>query len=95
MPNVTVPGVITSENVESVLQRELGGRLIVERPQDEAPNRLVARFSELTYANVRLDPHDSDTTFHVHGGGFLIGRAINEFGIAREVATVLKNVLSY
>lgn len=95
MPNVTVPGVITSENVANVLQRELGARLTVEHLEGESPNRLKVGLSALTYANVRLEPHDADTTFHVHGGGFLIGRAINEFGIARDVATALKKVLSY
>jgi len=48
------------------------------------------KLSTLSFATVRRDQHDTDTTFHVHGGGFLIGRMFNEFGIAREVATALK-----
>jgi hypothetical protein len=90
MPNVTVPGSITSDNAEDVLHRELGSRFTVE-PHGDTPDKLKVKLSALTYANVRVDKHESDTTFHVHGGGFLIGRAINEFGIARQVATALKN----
>lgn len=89
MPSVTVPGSITSDNAEGVLQQELGSRFTIE-PRGDAADKFKVKLSALTYATVRLDQHESDTTFHVHGGGFLIGRAINEFGIARDVATALK-----
>ena len=90
MPNVTVPGTISSGSAEDVLQKELGNRFTVE-PRGDSADKLKVKLSSLTFATVRLDQHESDTTFHVHGGGFLIGRAVNEFGIARDVATALKH----
>ena len=89
MPNITVPGSVTSDNAEAVLQQELGSRFTVE-PRDSSPDKFKVKLSTLTFATVRRDPHETDTTFHVHGGGFLIGRVVNEFGIARDVATALK-----
>ena len=89
MPNVTVSGAISPDSAEDILQKELGSRFTVE-PRGDSPDKLKVRLSALTYATVRLDQHESDTTFHVHGGGFLIGRAVNELGIARDVATALK-----
>lgn len=90
MPSVTVPGSISSGNAEDVLQRELGERFTVEQRGDST-DKLKVKLSTLTYANVRLDHHEADTTFHVHGGGFIIGRAVNELGIARDVATALRH----
>jgi hypothetical protein len=87
---VTVPGSISSDNAEDVLQRELGARFSIEPRGAAAADKFKVKLSALTYATVRRDQHEADTTFHVHGGGFLIGRAINEFGIARDVATALK-----
>jgi hypothetical protein len=39
---------------------------------------------------VHLDAADNSTTFHVHGGGLVISRMINEFGIAKRVAQTLE-----
>jgi hypothetical protein len=39
---------------------------------------------------VHLDPGDNTTTFHVHGGGLVISRMINEFGIAKRVAQAIE-----
>ena len=93
MPSVTVPGSVTSDNAEAVLQRALGSRFTVE-PRDSSPDKFKVTHSTLSYATVRRDQHEADTTFHIHGGGFLIGRLFNEFGIAREVATALKKGLA-
>ncbi|PWI45070.1 hypothetical protein [Streptomyces sp. ICBB 8177] len=93
MPNVTVPGSVTSDNAEAVLQRELDNRFIVE-PRESSPDKFKVKLSSLSYATVRRDEHETDTTFHVHGGGILIGRLFNEFGVARDVAKALKRGLA-
>jgi hypothetical protein len=41
-------------------------------------------------AAVRLHRDGNATTFHAHGGGLIIGRIINEFGIARTVTAAIK-----
>ena len=38
---------------------------------------------------MHLDQDGSATTFHVHGGGLVISRIVNEFGIAKKVAATI------
>ncbi len=38
---------------------------------------------------VHLDRNGNATTFHVHGGGLVISRMVNEFGIAKKVAATI------
>ena len=42
---------------------------------------------------MHLNRDGNATTFRVHGGGLIIGRIINEFGIARTVTEALKDSL--
>ena len=39
---------------------------------------------------VHLDRDGNATTFHVHGGGLVISRMVNEFGIAKKVAATIE-----
>jgi len=36
-------------------------------------------------------PRGDGTTFRVHGGGFILGRKVNEFGIARTMAKAVRD----
>jgi hypothetical protein len=75
--------------VADALRRDLGkGYTVVTR--DGARPSLRVSSSSMSYANVRLSQHDDGTHCNVHGGGFLIGRAINECTIARKVAGALR-----
>jgi hypothetical protein len=47
----------------------------------------------LAFATVYLIKDGNATTFRVHDGGVIIGRIVNEFGIARTVATAIKESL--
>jgi H+/gluconate symporter-like permease len=47
----------------------------------------------MTGAKVHIRPHDGATQFHVHGTGIIIGRLLNELGIARRVATAISQGL--
>jgi hypothetical protein len=38
---------------------------------------------------VHLDQAGSATMFHVHGGGLVVSRLVNELGIAKKVATAI------
>jgi hypothetical protein len=42
---------------------------------------------------VHLDQDGNATTFHVHGGGLVISRMVNEFGIAKKVAATIEEAL--
>lgn len=43
-------------------------------------------------ATVHLDRDSDVTVFHIHGGGLVISRMVNEFGIAKRVATVIEDI---
>jgi hypothetical protein len=40
-------------------------------------------------ATVHLDGEGDATVFHVHGGGLVISRMVNEFGIAKKAAAAI------
>jgi hypothetical protein len=44
-------------------------------------------------AKVHIKQPDGATEFHVHGTGLIIGRLVNELGIARRVATAIHQAL--
>jgi acetylglutamate kinase len=41
-------------------------------------------------ATVHLDQEGGTTKVHVHGGGLVISRMVNEFGIAKRVAAAIQ-----
>jgi hypothetical protein len=43
---------------------------------------------------VHLDRDSNATTFHVHGGGLVISRMVNEFGIAKKVAATIEEAFA-
>jgi hypothetical protein len=47
----------------------------------------------MAFATVRMHCATDSTAFRVHGGGLIVGRIINEFGVARTVTEALKEGL--
>ena len=45
----------------------------------------------LSGARVHMKSNAGATQFHVHGTGIIIGRIVNEFGVARRVASAISN----
>jgi hypothetical protein len=90
VPTVTVAraGVSRDEAVEAV-RRELGNDYTV-RPGSHDDVFSVNKGS-MSGAKVHIKQHEGATQFHVHGTGFIIGRAVNELGIARRVASAIAN----
>jgi len=43
---------------------------------------------------VQLDQDGNATTFHVHGGGLVISRMVNEFGVAKKVAATIEEAFA-
>ena len=43
---------------------------------------------------VHLTRGGDATVFHVHGGGLVISRMVNEFGIAKKVAAALEEAFA-
>ncbi len=90
MPSITVSRTgVTAKDVADALSKQLGNRYkIVEKPGK--PDALKVSSSSASTAHVHIAPRPTGTHLSVHGGGFIIGRVINELLIARKVATALR-----
>jgi hypothetical protein len=90
MPAVTIPRKgVTADELKSALSQQLGSRYkIVERPGH--PDKLKVSTSAASTANVHLIEKPEGTHIGVHGGGFIIGRVINELLISRTVVKAIK-----
>ncbi len=47
----------------------------------------------MAFATVHQARSGNSTTFHVHGGGLIVERLVNEFGIARIVTGAVRESL--
>ena len=55
-----------------------------------AEQALKVKQSAAATATVQLDQDGNATTFHVHGGGPVISRVVNESGIAKKIASTIE-----
>jgi len=93
MPSVTIGKVIVPQDAAEALKATLGSEYKVTPHLGRIPPSLTVSRAGVAFATVRvLRGHDA-TTFRVHGGGLIIGRLVNEFGIARTVTDALKTSL--
>jgi hypothetical protein len=90
MPTVTVEASVTLQQAATALQDKLGSRYEVSTHGSGAQQALKIRQSAASTATVHLDQEANATTFHVHGGGLVISRMVNEFGIAKKVAAAIE-----
>ncbi len=88
MPSATLSKTITADEAADALQGRLGDGYNVTRHGSDS---LSVHHGPLAFATVRLGRDGSATTFHVHGGGLIVGRIVNEFGIAKTVTTAIKD----
>ncbi len=90
MPSATIPRAITAQEAADALTEQLGsGYKVTSR----GTGSLTVKHGSLAFATVHLGRHEDATTFRVHGGGLIIGRIVNELGIARTVTGALKECL--
>ena len=89
MPNVTVEGNVTLQQAATALQGQLGDNYEITTHGTGAKQALKIKQSTASTATVHLDQGGSATTFHVHGGGLVVSRLVNELGIAKKVATAI------
>ena len=87
MPKVRVPRKnVTPAEVVTVLSRRLTGYQV----EADGGQRVTVRKSPLAYANISITDTPGASVFRVHGGGFLLLRAVNTLGTARRVADALR-----
>jgi len=90
MPRAAIPKAVTPEQAAEALREQLGsGYKITSHGRDS----LTVKHRSLALARVHLRQDGTVTTFHVHGGGLIIGRIVNGLGIARTVTTAIKESL--
>jgi hypothetical protein len=90
MPSATIPRAITQQEAADALREQLGsGYTVTAHGRDS----LTVKHGGLAFATVRVGRDGDTTTFRVHGGGLIVGRIVNEFGIARTVTGALKESL--
>jgi hypothetical protein len=89
MPTVTVPEPVTLQQAATALQDKLGNGYEITTHGSGAQEALKVKQSVASTATVHLTRDGDATVFHVHGGGLVISRMINEFGIAKKAATVI------
>jgi hypothetical protein len=88
MPTVTVPRPeVSRDEAMEAIRQQLGSDFKV-KPGGHDQVFSVEK-GTLTGAKVHIKPNGGSTQFHVHGTGIIIGRIINELGIARRVASAI------
>jgi hypothetical protein len=93
MPTVTIARPVTIQDTAEALQQALGDRYEITTHGHGAQEALKVKQSAAALATVHLDQDSNTTTFHIHGGGLVISRMINEFGIAKKVAAAIQEAL--
>ena len=93
MPSATIPRAITAQEAAEALRRQLGSGYKVTPHSGGSRDKLTVSHGGLAFASVHLARNENATTFHVHGGGLIVGRIVNEFGIARTVTEALRDSL--
>jgi hypothetical protein len=89
MPTVTVEESVTLDQAATVLKDKLGSRYEVTTHGSGAHEALKVKQSAASTATVHLTRDGDATIFHVHGGGLVISRMVNEFGIAKKAAAAI------
>jgi hypothetical protein len=90
MPTVVIDRSVTIQDTAEALQQNLGARYEITTHGQGAQEALKVKQSAAALATVHLDQAGNITTIHVHGGGLVISRMINEFGIAKKVAQAIE-----
>jgi len=90
MPSTTIPRAITPQEAAEALRQQLGSGYKVTPHSGGSRGKLTVSHGGVAFASVHLAPDGNATTFHVHGGGLIIGRLVNELGIARTVNAAIK-----
>ena len=93
MPTVTVEGNVTLQQAATALRHRLGSHYEVITRGSGAEQALKVKQSAAATATVQLDQDGNATTFHVHGG-LVISRMVNEFGIAKKVASTIQEAFA-
>ena len=74
MPSATIPRAVTAQQAAEVLKEQLGSGYKVTPHKGGSRQKLTVSHGGVAFATVHLVPDGNATTFHVHGGGLIVGR---------------------
>jgi hypothetical protein len=75
---------VTLQQAATALKDKLGDRYEITTHGSGDREALKVKQSAASAATVHLTRDGDATVFHVHGGGLIISRKVNEFGIAKK-----------
>ena len=75
------------------MRKQLGSGYKVTPQTGGSGEKLKVSHGGMSFVTVYLATDDNATVFHVHGGGLIVARLVNEFGIARTVTAAIKESL--
>jgi hypothetical protein len=88
VPTVTIPQTnISRDDAMEAVRQQLGADYKVKAGGNAEV--FSVEKGTLSGAKVHMKSEGGATKFHVHGTGIIIGRIVNELGIARKVATAI------
>jgi hypothetical protein len=87
MPTATISKAVTREQAADALHEQLSRSYKVT---SHGRDSLTVKHGSLAFATAHVGQEGTATTFRVHGGGLVIGRIVNELGIARTVTAAIK-----
>ncbi len=93
MSSITIDRRVTLEEATNALKDELGDKYEVKSAR-KADQETIRVSHALEMATVHLVPKGEATTFKVHGGGLIVNRIVNEFGLSRKVCKAVGNGLA-
>jgi hypothetical protein len=90
MPTVSIKNDASEADVVTAIKTGLGSGYEVE-PKTSGKEVITVQKGAMTTAHVRLERTPAGTKAHIHGGGLVIGRIVNELSIANKVAKAIKS----
>jgi hypothetical protein len=94
MASVTIEHQVSLDQAMEALRQQFGERYHLT-PRHSGTHDAIRVAHGMEMATVRIDRTGDNTTFKVHGGGFIASRLINELGFARRVSSTLKNAFEH
>jgi hypothetical protein len=94
MPTVTIQRSLALRDVEEALRERLGSSYEVTVHGQGNEEAIKVKRSPASLATVHLELTGNATSVHVHGGGLVISRMVNEFGIAKNVSHAIEEAFS-
>jgi hypothetical protein len=94
MPTVTIQRSLALSDVRQALQEGLGPSYQVTAHGEGTGEALKVKKPPASLATVHLQHTGNATSVHVHGGGLVISRMINEFGIAKDVSRAIEEAFA-